>query len=158
MSSQVFGASLFFLLFCTFTMPMGSSMVNVYGARQAITFSRTPNGYNNQSGAFKLSGQLTDDAGNGEVCVMYDYFIFNTQGGQELQGSLQASGTVGWIYYMILSSPYQLYGFENSNCGVGYWEQIAPASAINWTAPKDGQYALVFVTNGFSSATMYFTQ
>ncbi len=154
MGSQTFGASLLFLMF-TFT--MSSAIVNVYGARQAITFSRTPNGYNNQSGAFKLSGQLTDDAGNGEVCVMYDYFIFNTQGGQELQGSLQASGTVGWIYYMILSSPYQLYGFENSNCGAN-WRQIAPASAVNWTAPKDGQYALVFLTNGFYSATVYFTQ
>ena len=69
---------------------------------------------------------------------MYDYFIFNAHAGQELQGSLQASGTFGPIYYMILSSPYQLYGFENSNCGVGDLGQIAPASSINWIAPNDG--------------------
>ena len=89
---------------------------------------------------------------------MFDYFIFNAQAGQVLQGSLQASGTLRPVAYVILNSPYQLYSFENSNCGVGNWGEISTASTINWTAPKDGQYALVFLTNGFYSATVYFTQ
>jgi len=145
-------------MLCTFIVPTGLSLVNVYGAGQVITFSRTPTGYNNQTGAFTLDQQLTNDAFNGGVCVMFDYFIFNAQAGQVLQGGLQASGTLRPVGYMILNSPYQLYSFENSNCGVGNWGQIAPASSINWTAPKDGQYALVFLTNGYYGATVYFTQ
>ena len=145
-------------MLCSFIVPTGLSVANVYGAGQVITFSRTPTGYNNQTGAFTLGSQLTNDAGNGGVCVMFDYFIFNAQAGQVLQGGLQASGTLRQVAYVILSSPYQLYSFENSNCGVGNWGEISSASTINWTAPKDGQYALVFLTNGYYGATVYFTQ
>jgi len=91
------------------------------------------------------------------VCMMYDYFIFNAQAGQVLQGGAQ-SGTGKLIYYMILNSN-QLYSFENSDCDAGYWGQlVASASTIIWTAPTDGQYALVFMTSGFYGGTVYFTQ
>lgn len=160
MSSSLCSGSLLFLMLCTFIVPMGSSLVNVYGAGQTIVFSRTPSGYNNQTGAFTLSMQLTNDgwrkAGD-RVCVMYDYFIFNAQAGQVLQGGAQGS-TGKLIYYMILNSPYQLYSFQNSNCEAGWGQVAASASTINWTAPKDGQYALLFLTSGFYGGKVYFTQ
>ena len=108
MSSRVIIASLLFLMLCTFIVPMGSSPANVYGEGQAITFSRTPTGYNDQTGAFTLTWQIVDEAGNGPVCMMYDYFIFNAQAGQVLQGGLQTGNTGKAIYYMILT-PGQLY-------------------------------------------------
>ena len=168
MSSRVIIVSLLFLMVYIFTVPMGSSLANVYGAGQVITFSRTPVGYNVQTGAFQLAGQITDDAGNGAVCAMYDYFIFNAQTGQVLQAGVQTSVTGITVYSLILNSPGQLYSFMNSNCGVRtpYWPNIAPsigswrqdmtASSISWTAPNDGQYALVFMVNGFYSGVVYF--
>jgi hypothetical protein len=161
MGSSLFTGSILFLLLCTFTPTLGSSKVNVYGAGEVITFSRTPVGYNNETGAFTLGEQLTCDAGNGAVCVMYDYFIFNAQAGQVLHGHLQTTGTARPVYFAVLNSPYQLYSFQNSNCGIGNWgpmQKVSAASMLNWTAPKNGQYALLFMTNGFYSGTVYFTQ
>ena len=141
-----------------FLVPVDSSIVSVYGQGQVASFSRTPPGYNNQTGAFKLGGQLTNDAGNGGVCVMFDYFIFNAQAGQALQGSLLVTGSGRPIDYLVLNSPSQLYSFQNSNCGIGNWGQVEPASTVNWTAPEDGQYALMFITNGYYGDTVFFTQ
>ena len=148
-------------MLCTAIVPMGSSLTDVYGAGQTIVFSRTPSGYNNQTGAFMLSMQLTNEGWRkpiGGVCVMYDYFIFNAQTGQVLEGRVQTGSTGKPIYYMILNSPYQLYSFQNSNCAMNLWQVAAPASAINWTAPRNGQYALVFMTTGFYSGSVYLTQ
>lgn len=171
MSPRIIIGSLLFLILCTFIVSAYPSLASVYGAGQTITFSRTPTGYNYQTGAFTLTGQLGDDAGNGAVCATYDYFIFNAQAGQVLQGGLQTGTTSKTIYYMILNSPDQLYSFMKSSCGVhtpywpnvaptlGSWRQdMAPASNINWSASIDGQYALVFLANGFYSGVVYFLQ
>jgi len=162
--------SLLFLMLSTFIVSAYPSSANVYGTGQPITFSRTPTGYNYQTGAFTLTGQLADDAGNGAVCATYDYFIFNAQAGQVLEGGLRTGTTSKIIYYMILNSPDQLYSFMKSGCGVHtpYWPNVAPtlvswrqdmaaASSIYWSASIDGQYALIFLANGFYSGVVYFS-
>jgi len=149
-------------MLCIITLPMSSTLANVYGTGQTVVFSRTPSGYNYQTGAFTLSGQLTNDGwrkSGDRVCVMYDYFIFTAEAGEVLQGGAQTGSAGKPIYFMVLNSPYQLYSFQNSNCAAGSWGQVAaPASAINWVAPEDGQYALVFLTTGFYGGPVYFTQ
>ena len=155
-----FRASLIILFACAVLVPLTNPLLGNVNA-ESITFSHTPSGYNNQTGAFTMGSQLTDDAGNGGVCVMYDYFIFNAQAGLTLQGQVQAGSTGRMIYYLILNSPYELYSFQNSNCGFGNWEPVqgfSSATTINWVPTKDGQYTLVFLVNGFYSGPVYFTQ
>jgi len=149
------------LLLCTILTPLPPLFANVYSVEEKITFSRTPTGYNNQTGSFILGGQLTYDAGDGGVCVMYDYFIFTVHAGQTLSGQVQTGSLGRVVFYVILNSPYQLYGFQNSNCGIGNWGQVqgfSSPSTLNWTVPKDGQYVLLFIMNGFYGGTVYFTQ
>ena len=168
MSSRIVITSLLIPLLCTFIL-VSSSPTNVYGTAQPITFLLTPSGYNELTGAFELTRQITDNAGNGAVCMMYDYFIINMRAGQVLQGGLQTAGMSKTVYYMVLNSPGQLFSFMNSNCGVRtpYWPNIAPtiaswrpymavASSINWTAPTDGQYALVFMVYGFYGGVLHY--
>jgi len=146
------------IIFALAVVPLNPLIGNV-SATSSFTFSRTPSGYNNETGAFTLGSQLTYDSGYGQVCVMYDYFIFNAQAGQLLQGHAWIVGVSHMLFYLVVTSPYQLYSFQNSNCARGgSWSQISDASAINWTAPANGQYALIFATSGFYGGTVYFTQ
>jgi len=167
MDSRVIITSALFLSLCVF-IPSTGSLAMVYG--QAITFLRMPTSYNDQTGAFTLSDQIVDGAGNGLVCMTYDYFIFNAQAGQVLQGSSQTNTPDRIVFYMVLNSPSQLYTFMDSNCGVHtpYWpnatpnvviwrQKMTPASSISWTAPASGQYALVFMANGFYGGVVYFS-
>jgi len=154
-------AILSLLLLCTVLIPLPPLLTKVYGAEEKITFSRTPTGYSNQTGSFILGRQLTYDAGYGEVCVMYDYFIFTAHAGTVLRGQVQTGSLGRVVFYVILNSPYQLYSFQNSNCGIGNWGQVQgfnSPSTLNWTSPEDGQYALVFISNGFYGGTVNFTQ
>ena len=157
-------ASIALLLVCAISIPLSvPPLVTVNAQATSITFTRTAADYNNQTGSFTLGRQLTDDNGYGKgkggTCLSYDYFIFNAQAGQALQGELQTGPTGQFVYYMVLSSPNQLRFFENSNCGVGYWGQpqgFNSPSALDWTASANGQYALVFVVRGFYSGPVYF--
>jgi len=156
-----FKVSLILLFACGVLAPLTNPLLGNVNAGSSFTFSRTPSGYNNQTGAFTMGSQLTNDAGNGGVCVMYDYFIFNAQAGQMLQGQVRTGSTGRMIYYLILNSSYGLYRFQNSNCGLGNWGPVQgfnSAITINWVAAKEGQYALVFLVNGFYSGPVYFTQ
>ena len=126
----------------------------------SLTFTRAPSGYDMQTGAFTMASQLTNDGdiNGGGVCVMFDYFIFNAQAGQALQAQVQSAGKK--VSYMILNSPSGLYRFQNSNCGYGNWgpvEGFTAQTTINWVAPADGQYVLIFLTNGFYSGKVLFT-
>jgi len=89
---------------------------------------------------------------------MFDYFIFNAQAGQTLEAQVQSAGKK--VFYMVLNSPSGLYRFQNSNCGVGNWgavEGFTSQITISWVAPADGQYVLIFLTNGFYSGNVFFT-
>lgn len=127
----------------------------------SIIFSRTPADYNNQTGYFTLGQQLTDYSGNGNICMSYDYFVFNAQAGQALQGTLESSNG-RTIYYVVLTTIYQLPFFQS--CGPGNSGAMQgirgfnTPTTLNWVAPKDGIYALVFFVNGYYSGPIYFTQ
>ena len=126
----------------------------------SLTFTRAPLSYDMQTGAFTMGSQLTNDGeiNGGGVCVMFDYFIFNAQAGQTLQAQVESAGKK--VSYMILNSPSGLYRFQNSNCGYGNWgpvEGFTAQTTINWLAPANGQYVLIFLTNGFYSGKVFFT-
>lgn len=165
MAFSKISASCSILLLCAILVTSVSPLANVYGTmNQIVSFRRTPSGYDNQTGSFRLGSQLTTDweTGNRQVtrvCLMFDYFIFNAQAGQLLQGQVQPGSTGNKpVYYAILTSPTQLNVFWNSNCGRGNWQfqAFTSSSTISWTAPKDGQYALVFMVSGFYSGVVYF--
>jgi len=164
MTFSKFSASCTILLLCTILVTSVSPLANVYGMNQIVSFRRTPSEYNNQTGSFRLDSQLTNDWGSGNtqatrVCLMFDYFIFNAQAGQQLQGQVQPGSTGNKpVYYVILESPTQLNIFWNSACGRGNWQlqEFTSPSTISWTAPKDGQYALLFIVSGFYSGVVYF--
>ena len=137
-----------------------SSPMLAYAAGN-VTFLRVPPGYNSQTGAFTMSTQLTKDfkrTNKGGTCVMFDYFIFNADGGQTLLA--QAQSPDRGVYYMILQSPNGLYLFENSNCASGYWAEVqgfASTTTIDWVAPASGQFVIIFLTHGFYGGTVFFT-
>jgi len=163
MRSKRFRASYTILFLCTVLVAIFVPLARVQGAQGDITtFRHTPAGYNNQTGSFALASQLMSESKSGVtgVCVMFDYFIFNAQGGQVLQGQVSpgSTGNAG-VYYTILTSPIQLNLFWNSRCGRGDWQiqQFTSPSTISWTAPEDGQYALVFMVRGFYGGTLTFS-
>ena len=126
----------------------------------SFTFTRAPSGYNTQTGAFTMDSQLIFDKSinAARVCVMFDYFIFNAQAGQTLQAQVQSGGKP--VSYIILNSPTGLYRFQNSNCGYGNWgpvETFTSPTTITWVAPSEGQYVIIFLTNGFYGGQVFFT-
>jgi len=135
---------------------------NVYSSGQVTSFTSTPIGYNSQTGAFRLESQIIKEGhklhSSGSVCVTFDYFIFTAQAGQALQGQVTPGSTGSKpVYYSILSSPIQLNQFQNSACGRGWLlNGFTSPSTIDWTAPADGQYALVFIITGFYGGVVYF--
>jgi len=163
MSFSKFNASCSLLLLCTVLVTSVYPLVIVSGTNQIVSFRRVPSGYDNRTGSFNLGSQLTNDglAGNpnGRPCITFDYFIFNAQAGQLLQGQVEPGSTGSKpVYYVIVNSPIQLNIFQNSNCGMGNWQfqQFTSPSTISWTAPEAGQYALIFVVSGFYSGVVYF--
>lgn len=153
------GACLSLFLLSTVLLLSTLPSMNVYGAGQTITtFTRTPDGYDSQTGAFRLGSEQTYDSGNagGGICLTYDYFIFNAQAGEVLQGQVKSGSKT--ISYLILSPPSQLQLFDQNHCAGKYWGQASSGPTINWTAPSDGRYALVFMVSGFYDAPVYFTQ
>lgn len=163
MRFTLFGASCCIILLCTVVLTSFIPLANVYGMNQVTIFRRVPSGYDNQTGAFKLGSSFINDGlasnPNGRLCAQYDYFIFNAQAGQVLQGLVQTGSTSSRpVYYTILNSPIQLNIFMGTSCGRGTWQmqKLIPPSTISWTAPSDGQYALVLIVSGFYSGAVYF--
>ena len=149
------------LLLCLVLAISVASLTNVHGVDQMIMFTRVPSGYANETGSFKLGSQLSHNGvrGNGRVCVTFDYFIFNAQAGQVLQGKMEPGSTGNKpVYYLILNSPTQLNVFQNSGCGLGNWQlqTFTSPTTISWTVAEDGQYALIFAVSGFYSGLLYF--
>jgi len=164
MRFTLFSASCSVLLLWTVLLSSISPVANVYAVNQVTVFRRVPSGYNNQTGAFTLASSFTNDGlssnPNGRPCASYDYFIFNAQAGQVLQGQVQTGSTGSKpVYYTVLNSPAQLNVFMGSSCGRGIWQiqELTPPSTISWTAPSDGQYALVIIVSGFYGGAVYFS-
>ena len=154
--------SLIFLLVALISMISTNIQIAHAQTKIEIIFTRTPAEYNNQTGYFILGQELTDDSGTGRVCISFDYFVFNAQAGQVLQGTLQPGNAGKVIYYAILNSPNQLLFFQT--CGAGNSGQIQGLRALtsqttlSWVAPKSGWYGLVFFVNGFYDSPVYFVQ
>jgi hypothetical protein len=129
----------------------------VYGEGRAVTFTRTPNTYNIQTGSFSLDWELSDFVSD-TVCLSYDYFLIKAEAGQLLRGEVSPGSTGNrGVAYVILGSPIGLYNFEGSDCGFGFWSPLfTTRSTFNWTAPQDGEYALVFMVSGFYGGPLYF--
>jgi len=126
-----------------------------------IVFSRTPPAYDNRTGYFTLGEQLIDDSRNGEVCLSYDYFVFNAHAGQRLQGKLESVNATT-IYYVIITSIAQLPFFQRCGRGNSGRTQgihgFRTQATLNWVAQKDGTYSLVFFVIGYYGGSVYFIQ
>lgn len=155
-------SSLTFLLVALISMISPNIQITHAQTKIEFIFTRTPAEYNNQTGYFILGQQLTDDSGTGRVCISFDYFVFNAQAGQVLQGTLQPGNAGRVIYYAILNSPNQLLFFQT--CGAGNSGQILGLRALtsqtmlSWVTPKNGWYALAFFVNGYYDGPVYFAQ
>jgi len=164
MRFTIISASCSVLLLCTVLLASIPPFAEVYATNQVTVFRRVPIGYNNQTGAFTLTSSFINDGlasnPNGRLCASYDYFIFNAQAGQVLQGQVQTGSTGSKpVYYTVLNSPAQLNVFMGTTCGRGTWQiqQLMPPATISWTAPSDGQYALVLIVSGFYGGPLYFS-
>ena len=163
MVSARFNVSVLVLLACALIPLTIPQLENVSGQAMPITsFTRTPDGYNNQTGSFTLSGEFGYETRNGRsnVCMSYEYFTFNAQAGQSLQGNLQPGNSGKPFYYFILTSYPQFALFSQYGCSApNYWKPqlFNSGSTLSWVAPEDGRYVLVFFTGGFYSGSVYFT-
>jgi len=122
-----------------------------------FTFIRTPANYNPETDSFTLNEQAYGGY-SGKFCLAYDYFVFDADAGQAMQGQVNSPGQV--IGYAFINS-YQLYVFDAyaQNCylylnSVQYFSSQA---ALNWTPPANGQYALIFFTRTYYTGSVYFT-
>jgi len=152
------------LILCIILITLAFPFATVRGTDRITTFRRTPYGYDSQTGSFKLESQLTKDGhklhANGNVCITFDYFIFDAQAGQSLDGQIAPGSTSSKpIRYAILTSPTELNTFQNSACARGNWQaqDFTTPSTISWIAPADGQYALLFFVTGFYGGTLSFS-
>lgn len=163
MVSSKFDASILVIFVCALIPLTITQLGNVSGQVTPITtFTLTPGDYNNQTGSFTLSGQFIYErvGGSNGVCISYDYFTFNAQAGQSLQGKLQPGNNGKPFYYFILNSYPQFTLFNQYGCSApNYWEpqMFNSASTLSWVAPADGRYVLVFFTPGFYGGPVYFT-
>jgi len=157
-----FGASFLVIFVCALIPLTSIQLGNVSGQVTPIaTFTLMPGDYNNQTGSFTLNGQFTYERVNGRttVCMSYDYFTFNAQAGQSLQGKMQPGTNGKPFYYFILNSYPQFSLFSQYGCSAPkYFEpqMFNSASALSWVAPGDGRYVLVFFTTGFYGGLVYF--
>jgi len=137
---------------------------NVSGQATPITtFTLTPSDYNNQTGSFTLSGQFNYGTTIGRantVCMSYDYFTFNAQAGQSLQGKVHPGTNGKSFYYFILNSYPQFSLFYQYGCSSPSYfapQMFNSPFILNWVAPADGRYVVVFFTSGFYGGLVYFT-
>lgn len=134
------------------------SGVNGQAGNQAA-FVRAPANYNPQTGAFTLNKQGYDGFYD-RLCLTYDYFVFNADGGRAVSWQVNSPGQV--IYYAIINSDqYPLFDAYAQNC---YLNLNSPSpyfnskTTLNWTPPGNGQYALIFFTRIYYAGPIYLTQ
>jgi len=157
-----FKASLIILFVCTVLVPLTNPLLGNMNAG-SFTFSRTPSGYNNQTGAFTLGKQAYGSYYGkfDSLCLAYDYFQFNVTSGQVVNGQLNSPGQN--IYYAILtSSQYRTFDINAQNCiitlGSARVQVFNAKTTLTWTTPEAGQYALMFFTLIDYTGPVYFIQ
>lgn len=149
----------------SFTLLIGLQLGSVNGqTATGITFTRTPFGYNPQSGAFTLDQQAYwagPSYFRSGLCIAYEYFQFNVTSGQVVDGQLNSPGQN--IFYVFFT-PRQFQTFDDNaqNCyitfGSAQVQSFNSPTTLNWTTPEAGQYTLVFYTRTFYPGPVYFTQ
>jgi len=113
-------------------------------------------GYSASTGSFTLGQALYDQ--NNSPCLYYDYFEFNAPGGLTIQARLWTTGTP--IHYIVV--PMAVVSlFQSSGCNaLGALTQantIGSTSYLySWTAPQNGQYAIIFYSTTPYTDPIYF--
>jgi hypothetical protein len=119
-------------------------------------------GYSASTGAFTLGQTLYDQ--NNNPCLYYSYFEFNAPAGLSITAQVWTTGSpvhVIVLPMMVISQ------FESpSSCSelgqraVNLLSQIQSFGStpytLTWTAPQDGQYAIVFFSKTPYGNTVYF--
>jgi len=148
-------------LACMILVPL---MIPQLGHSQAVggivDFTRTPSSYNPETGSFTLDQTVYMGGNVGGLCLRYESFHFNATAGLALHGLLESPGQN--IYYIFLnSSQFRVFEDYAENCylvGSGQMGVFNSQSTLDWVAPVDGQYAIVFFTRTNYSGPVYFKQ
>jgi len=147
--------TLFLIFFCISV--AGLCGVSVQ-ATQA-TFIRVPANYNPQTGAFSLE-ETAYDGFYGNLCLAYDYFVFNAIGGQAVSWQVNSPGQA--VYYAIIdASAIQDFDANAQNCNLIFpapFQFFNSQKTLTWTPPGSGPFALIFFTRVFYSGLIYITQ
>ena len=143
--------ALLLTLTCLFAVAMS-------GVGGQATFVRTPSNYNPQTGAFSL-GETAYDGMYGRLCLAYDYFVFNADGGHAVSWNVNSPGQV--VYYVIIDASQLAYFDANAqNCYLnipGPLQYFNSQTTLTWTPPASGQYGLIFFTRVFYAGPIYVT-
>jgi len=121
----------------------------------SFIFNQYPPDYNPTAGSFTLNQVLKNQ--NGAPCLYYASFTFNANAGQQLQAQVWTQGAP--ISYVIVPSG-MLNALQQSGCNYGNFGQAQTFSSqvsVNWTAPQNGEVAIIFYSTTTYTGPVYFT-
>ena len=123
----------------------------------AMGFVHYGAGYSSSTGSFTLGQTLYNQ--NDNPCLYYDYFEFNAPGGLTISARLWTTGPP-ISYIVVPMAVVSLLQTPGSCSAVG---ALAQANTIgstpylySWTAPQNGQYAVIFYSTTPYTAPIYF--
>ena len=142
----------------TFTMTTnyGTTYTNNYWY-PGMPFIHYGYGYSASTGSFTLGQTLYNQ--NNSPCLYYDYFEFNAAAGMTVQARLWTTGPS--IDYLVVPMSVVSF-FQSSGCSAlaALYTQTNTITSTpilySWTAPQNGQYAVIFYTTTPYSAPIYF--
>lgn len=116
-------------------------------------FIQYPPSYDSQVGSFALDQTLNNQ--NGAACLYYTYFTFNAYAGQQLRARVWTEGQP--INYIVIPTNMGTILKQNGCSGtLGQSQSFSSQTTVDWTAPQDGQYAIVFYTTVPYNGPVYF--
>jgi len=142
----------------TFTMTTnyGTTYTNNYWY-PGMPFIHYGYGYSSSTGSFTLGQTLYNQ--NNSPCLYYDYFEFNAAAGMTVQARLWTTGPS--IDYIVVPMPVVSL-FQSSGCSAiaALYTQTNTITTTpilySWTAPQNGQYAVIFYSTTPYTAPIYF--
>jgi hypothetical protein len=119
-------------------------------------------GYSASTGSFTLGQTLYDQ--NNNPCLYFTYFEFNAPAGQSISAQVWTTGSP--VHFLIVPMAVISQYESPSSCSdlgqrnVNLLSQIQSFGStpytLNWTAPQNGQYAIIFFSTTPYSNTVYF--
>jgi hypothetical protein len=139
----------------TTTINYGSSYTNYW--YPSMGFIHYGAGYSASTGSFTLGQTLYGP--NNNPCLYYDYFQFNAPAGLTISARLWTTGPP--INYVVVPmTAVSLLQSPSSCSAIGALNQANTIGSTpyvySWTAPQNGQYAIIFYSTSPYTAPIYF--